>query len=72
MRVTSKGQITIPKKLREKMGIALNSEVEFVEENGRVYLVKGKPSLSPFDKLLGVGTVKMTTDEIMAWTRGEK
>jgi AbrB family looped-hinge helix DNA binding protein len=40
MRVTSKGQVTIPKAIRQKMGIAPNSEVEFVEERGRVYLRK--------------------------------
>jgi len=72
MRVTSKGQVTIPKAIREKLGITAHSEVEFVEEDDRVYLTKGKLSKSPFDQLLGAGTVKMTTDEIMALTRGEK
>ena len=72
MRVTSKGQVTIPKNIREKLGIMAHSEVEFVEENGRVYLVKGKVEENPFERLLGVGTVKMTTDGIMALTRGEK
>ena len=71
MRVTSKGQVTIPKNIREKLGIMAHSEVEFVEENGRVYLVKSKVEENPFERLLGVGTVKMTTDEIMALTRGE-
>ena len=72
MRVTSKGQVTIPKNIREKLGIMAHSEVEFVEENGRVYLVKSKVEENPFERLLGVGTVKMTTDEIMDLTRGEK
>jgi len=72
MRVTSKGQVTIPKSIREKLGILSNSHVDFVEENGRVYLVKSESSESPFEKLLGAGTVQMTTDEIMALTRGEK
>ena len=40
MRVTSKGQVTIPKKVREALGIGPKSEVDFVEENGRVYLGK--------------------------------
>ena len=44
----------------------------FLPENGRVYLVKSKVEENPFERLLGVGTVKMTTDEIMALTRGEK
>lgn len=71
MRVTSKGQVTIPKKVREALGIGPKSEVDFVEENGRVYLVK-KSKGNPYKNLLGSATIKMTTDEIMALTRGEK
>ena len=70
MRVTSKGQVTIPKKVREALGIGPKSEVDFVEENGRVYLVK-KLKGNPYKSLLGSATIKMTTDEIMALTRGE-
>ena len=71
MRVTSKGQVTIPKKVREALGIGPKSEVDFVEENGRVYLVK-KSKENSYKRLLGSATIKMTTDEIMALTRGEK
>ena len=70
MRVTSKGQVTIPKKVREVLGIGPKSEVDFVEENGRVYLVK-KSKENPYKSLLGSATIKMTTDEIMALTRGK-
>lgn len=40
MRVTTKGQVTIPLSVREKLGIVPHSEVEFVEEKGRMYIVK--------------------------------
>ena len=40
MRVTTKGQVTIPQHIREKLGITPATEVDFVEENGRVFLVK--------------------------------
>ena len=73
MRVTTKGQVTIPQHIREKMGIGPYSEVDFVEEDGRVYLVrKEAPSAAggPFRKFRGAGTVRMTTDEILALTRG--
>ncbi len=43
MRVTSKGQVTIPRHFREKLGIAPNSGVEFWEE-GRVYLLRKRAS----------------------------
>ena len=53
MRVTSKGQVTIPKKVREVLGIGPKSEVDFVEENGRVYLIK-KSKGNPYKKSVGV------------------
>ncbi len=72
MRVTVKGQVTIPQHIRKKLGITPETEVDFVEENGRVYLVKKKGSdvtKRRFSRLRGVANVKMTTDEIMALTR---
>jgi AbrB family looped-hinge helix DNA binding protein len=41
MRVTSKGQVTIPKPIRDHLGIKPGSEVAFVEEAGVVRLVAG-------------------------------
>ncbi|MBN2125693.1 MAG: AbrB/MazE/SpoVT family DNA-binding domain-containing protein [Deltaproteobacteria bacterium] len=75
MRVTTKGQVTIPLRIREKLGITPSVEVEFVEEKGRVYIVKRKgegPRPRKFRKLRGIATVKMTTDEIMALTRADR
>jgi AbrB family looped-hinge helix DNA binding protein len=74
MRVTIKGQVTIPQQIREKLGIVPHSEVDFIEEDGRVVLVKrDKPTSVPqtFRRLRGTATVKMSTDEIMALTRGD-
>jgi len=75
MRVTTKGQVTIPQEIREKLGITPAVEIDFIEEKDRVYLVKrkGKPKKNnKFEKLRGIAKVKMTTDEIMALTRGDK
>jgi len=73
MRVTTKGQVTIPLEIRKKMNIMPAAEVDFViDEDGRVYLVKikgEKPQPSRFAKLRGIATVKMSTEEIMALTR---
>jgi AbrB family looped-hinge helix DNA binding protein len=72
MRVTIKGQVTIPQHIREKLGILPATEIEFVEEKDRVYIVKKKVlgnRNNKFRKLRGVATVRMTTDEIMALTR---
>lgn len=73
MRVTTKGQVTIPQHIRERLGITPHSEVDFVLEDGKVILVKTEdaPAESAFDEVLGVATTGMSTDEIMALTRGE-
>jgi AbrB family looped-hinge helix DNA binding protein len=74
MRITTKGQVTIPQHIREKLGITPAAEVEFVEEKGQVYIIK-RPGPNTgshrFRKLRGVATVRLTTDEIMALTREE-
>ena len=75
MRVTIKGQVTIPQHIREKLGILPATEIEFVEEKNRVYIVKKERAgnqNSRFRKLRGVATVRMTTDEIMALTRTDE
>jgi len=75
MRVTTKGQVTIPQHIREKLGITPATEVDFVEEENRIFLVKRKgerAAIRKFAKLRGVATVKMTTNEIMALTRSDK
>ncbi len=69
--VTQKGQVTIPRNVREILGIVPETEVEFQEDNGRFYIVKeskDKPT-TKFTKLRGIATAKMSTDEIMNLTR---
>ena len=75
MRVTTKGQVTIPQHIREKLGITPATEIDFVEEEGRILLVKrkaGNGAVRKFAKLRGSATVKMTTDEILKLTRSDK
>ncbi len=75
MRVTTKGQVTIPQNIRDKMGITPATEVDFIDEKGRIFLVKRQEkgaTTRKFSKLRGLATVKMTTDEIMALTRSEE
>ena len=51
-RVTSKGQVTIPKKVRERLGVHPGEDVGFEEKNGLVYIQKTVKQ-SPFDKWVG-------------------
>jgi antitoxin PrlF len=71
--VTSKGQVTIPKRVRDLLGISPGSKVDFERApDGRIVLVKsGKKTPSRFAKLLGRAGKGLSTDEIMAMTRGE-
>jgi AbrB family looped-hinge helix DNA binding protein len=75
MRVTSKGQVTIPLNVRQRLGIFPQSEVEFVVEGNTVVLRTISEKVSRGKRLVeamrGRATVRMTTDEIMALTRGE-
>ncbi len=74
MRVTSKGQVTIPQEIREKYGITPAVEIDFIEEKNRIYLVTRKGQVKnthKFRRLRGIANVQMTTDEILTLTRGE-
>jgi bifunctional DNA-binding transcriptional regulator/antitoxin component of YhaV-PrlF toxin-antitoxin module len=76
MRITSKGQVTIPQNVRLSMGLLpAQSEIEFVQdESGRWYIAKaqtGSLKTSRFRTAHQMGRLTMTTEEIMALTRGE-
>ncbi|MDY0169372.1 MAG: AbrB/MazE/SpoVT family DNA-binding domain-containing protein [Thermoguttaceae bacterium] len=74
MKVTCKGQVTIPIEIRDRLDILPGNEVEFVEEGGHVVLRKKVASQGRGRQLIeavrGTSTVRMTTDDIMALTRG--
>jgi len=78
MKVTAKGQVTIPKRIRDMLGIQPGSNVAFtLAEDGRVNLGKiDKESASGrqpnrFAVLRGSSSSGMSTEEIMALTRGD-
>lgn len=71
MRVTTKGQVTIPRNVREILGIVPETEIDFREDDGRFYLVKiaDPEKKGTINKLRGIATATMSTDEIMKLTR---
>ena len=75
MRITSKGQVTIPADIREKAGFLPNTEVKFEIWGKRVYIHKTgsvrRRGRNLVEMLRGKGAIRMTTDQIMALTRGE-
>jgi antitoxin PrlF len=77
MRITSKGQVTIPKEIRDGFGLLPGTEVEFVAEGGQVEVRKleggrtrGQEIVDRLRRASG-GDIEMSTEEIMRLTRGE-
>ncbi len=72
MLITSKGQITIPKKYRESLGLLPHTHIEFecIGDELRIkkakQVVRGKRII---ELMAGKSTVPMSTDEIMKLTR---
>jgi AbrB family looped-hinge helix DNA binding protein len=78
MRITAKGQVTIPQHIRESAGFLPCTEVDFVVSEGGVMLVKADSSGKPSRGQKAINALvnarpyfTMTTDELMALTRGD-
>lgn len=81
MRVTSKGQVTIPRDLRDLAGIAPNSEVVFALDDGKIVITpRDNPReradrerlasfLAALDRLEGTGDQSLAADDVMSLTR---
>jgi AbrB family looped-hinge helix DNA binding protein len=72
MKVTSKGQVTIPQAIRERLGIQPGTEVGFEVEGEAIRMTKLAPSKrggAVVDRLRGSGHGRMSTEEILALTR---
>jgi AbrB family looped-hinge helix DNA binding protein len=77
MRITTKGQVTIPRDVRDRAGLMPGTDVEFEIEAGVVRLIKTTPGggrqtrgQKLVEGLRGRGDFKMSTDEIVALMRG--
>lgn len=75
MRVTTKGQVTIPLEIRERLHIRPGTEVAF-EVVGKAVRLAPVPlgagrGRRIVERLRGRGTVRMSTEEILALTRGD-
>jgi AbrB family looped-hinge helix DNA binding protein len=70
-KITSKGQITIPKKVRDRLGVSEGESVYFIEVDGE-YRMKKAVLKSPFDKWVGFlkNPSGETVDEFIEELRG--
>jgi len=74
MRITSKGQVTIPVRVRERFGLLPDTEVDFVIDGNAVRIVSADPGPrgrggALARRIRGRGRTGMSTDEILALTR---
>ncbi|HTE44076.1 MAG TPA: AbrB/MazE/SpoVT family DNA-binding domain-containing protein [Gemmatimonadaceae bacterium] len=72
MRITTKGQVTIPLEIRERLGLLPQTEVEFDVKGDTVVLTKAqgrRRGRQLVEQMRGRGTVRMSTDQILALTR---
>jgi AbrB family looped-hinge helix DNA binding protein len=74
MRITSKGQVTIPIEIRRRFGFQPNTEVSFEAHGGVVRIKKargrGSRGRDVVARMKGKATSRLSTDEILALTRG--
>ncbi|MGH9462463.1 MAG: AbrB/MazE/SpoVT family DNA-binding domain-containing protein [Vicinamibacteria bacterium] len=76
MRITSKGQVTIPTAIRRRLGLLKNTEVELdvVGDSVRVRKARNRGSLGQaiVARMRGRATSRLSTDQILALTRGKR
>ena len=73
MQITSKGQVTIPQEIRIRLGLLPHTKVEFEMAGDHARIRKageGSRGRLAVEALRGTADVRMSTDEIMALTRG--
>ena len=71
MKITAKGQVTIPKEIRERFGLYPGTEVRFAEKDHRVVVEKAGQK-DVWDRYCGFLKLKMRTDEVMRLLRGPR
>ncbi len=70
MRISERGQVTIPRAIRERYGLLPNTEVEFVARDGGIQLVpSARARRKAVDALYGRKRFRKSTDELMALLR---
>lgn len=76
MRITSKGQVTLPAAIRSQAGLLPHTEVEFLLRDGVVIVRKAHGNQARGKRLIqglrGKARTELSTEQIMALTRGEE
>jgi antitoxin PrlF len=68
--ISSKGQVTVPQEIRNRLGLSAGDRVEFVIEGERTVIRPARNASNPFEKYKGVlGTFPGGKKEINSWLR---
>ncbi|MFC1858397.1 AbrB/MazE/SpoVT family DNA-binding domain-containing protein [Thermodesulfobacteriota bacterium] len=70
MKIGERGQVTIPKQIREQYGLMPNIEVEFIPEKAGILLRKKTQSTSVIEQVYGILDKKASTDDFIEAIRG--
>jgi antitoxin PrlF len=65
--ITSKGQITIPQEVRQRLGLKQGDQVVFITENGMTVMKPARGEANPFERYVGALGSFETKDEVKAW-----
>jgi len=67
--ISSKGQVTVPQEIRNRLGLSAGDRIEFVVESGRTLIRPLRPGANPFAKYKGALKAFRSRKQITAWTR---
>lgn len=68
--ISTKGQVTVPKEIRKRLGLRVGDRVEFVARGHETVIRPARPAGNPFEKYAGaLGTFPGGIAEINAWVR---
>jgi antitoxin PrlF len=67
--ISSKGQVTVPREVRKRLGLKPGDRVEFVNEGGRTFIRRQRAPDNPFTKYVGALPAFSSVREINAWVR---
>jgi|SRR5665213_3240321 len=69
-RISSKGQITLPMQVRERLGVGSGDQVEFLFDGERTVVKPVRPEGNPFEKWIGIAKDRVPADfDPIAWQR---
>ena len=69
-KIAERGQVTIPKALRDRLGLKPGMTLEFIEEQGRMIVLKAK-TVDPVEQIYGSLGRSRKTDDIIRELRGD-